>query len=263
MLIERVYIPEELGSNPDAAETVYDNEVHLETFKEYHSDDNWVINAVTQCNLLNFLYYLYLYSISGYMQDRRFSDDEYRQEYVKVVECLKRNTIDIETLSVLKDTVSRLAAAEKAMCPNGDSEVRRVRRHVHDAIRYEDRPGHIPGILTGCSVEDAVGKYYDLAVEALSQYSHLFNIEILWVLREEMWDEERGNYLLDCSSPMEQHCYKDMPELNDKEEIKIIARCREPFVTGEITIRVPPVHRKPDLNTLYALFSNLEKESEE
>ena len=107
MLIERVYIPEELGSNPDAAETVYDNEVHLETFKEYHSDDNWVINAVTQCNLLNFLYYLYLYSISGYMQDSRFSDDEYRQEYVKVVECLKRNTIDIETLSVLKDTVSR------------------------------------------------------------------------------------------------------------------------------------------------------------
>ena len=78
-----------------------------------------------------------------------------------------------------------------------------------------------------------------------------------------MWDEERGNYLLDCSSPMEQHCYKDMPELNDKEDIEIIARCREPFVTGEITIRVPPVHRKPDLNTLYALFSNLEKESEE
>lgn len=55
MLIERVYIPEELGSNPDAAETVYDNEVHLETFKEYHSGDNWVINAVTQCNFVEFL----------------------------------------------------------------------------------------------------------------------------------------------------------------------------------------------------------------
>lgn len=125
------------------------------------------------------------------MQDRRFSDDEYRQEYVKVVECLKRNTIDIETLSVLKDTVSRLAAAEKAMCPNGDSEVRRGRKHVHDVIRYEDRPGHIPGVLTGCSVEDAVGKYYDLAVEALSRYNHLFHIKLLWVVRLEMWDEER------------------------------------------------------------------------
>ena len=186
MLIERVYIPEELGSNPDAAETVYDNEVHLETFKEYHSGDNWVINAVTQCNLLNFLYYLYLYCISGYMQDRRFSNDEYRQEYIKVVEYLKRNTIDIKTLSVLKDTVSKLAAVEKAMYPNGDSEVRRVRKHVHDAIRYEDKAGHIPGVLTGCTVEDAVGKYYDLAVEALSRCSYLFNIEVLSLLSGEI-----------------------------------------------------------------------------
>ena len=135
MLIERVYIPEELGSNPDAAETVYDNEVHLETFKEYHSGDNWVINAVTQCNLLNFLYYLYLYCISGYMQDRRFSNDEYMQEYVKVVECLKRNAIDIETLSVLKDTLSKFAAAERVLCKDGDSDTERVRKHVWDAIR--------------------------------------------------------------------------------------------------------------------------------
>lgn len=259
MLIERVYIPEELGSNPDAAETVYDNEVHLETFKEYHSGDNWVIDAVTHCNLLNFLYYLYLYSISGYMQDSRFSNDEYRQEYVKVVECLKRNAIDSETLSVLKDTVSKLAAAEKAMYPNGDSDVRKVRRYVH---RYEDRPGHIPGILTGCSVEDAVGKYYDLAVEALAKCANILHNKMGHSAIIHSCDE-KGEYRLDCSSTVVQYDNEALSALDDKEAIDLIARCREPFETGEITIRVHPVHREPDLNALFALFSNLEKESEE
>ena len=263
MLIERVYIPEELGSNPDAAETVYDNEVHLETFKEYHSGDSWVINAVMQCNLLNFLYYLYLYCISGYMQDSRFSNDEYMQEYVKVVECLKRNAIDIETLSVLKDTLSKFAAAERVLCKDGDSDTERVRKHVWDAIRYEDKAGHIPGVLTGCTVEDAIGQYYDLTVEALSRCSYLFNIEVLWVLREEMWDEERGNYFLDCSSPMEQHCYKDMPELNDKEAIEIIARCREPFKTGKIRVKDTQARSKAVLNNLKTALSIFSKGLEE
>ena len=129
MLIKKTYIQDE--AKQEVPETVYDNDTHTAAFAQWYYNDIFVIDAVEDCNLLNFLYYLYLYSISGYMQDRRFSDDEYRQEYVKVVECLKGNTIDIETLSVLKDTVSRLAAAEKAMRPNGDSEVRRVRKHVH------------------------------------------------------------------------------------------------------------------------------------
>ena len=233
--------------------------MHLETFEIYHVCDNWVIDAVMHCNLLNFLYYLYLYSISGYMQDSRFSNDEYRQEYVKVVECLKRNAIDIETLSVLKDTVSRLAAAEKAMCPSGDSDVRRVRRHVYDAIRYEDRPGHIPGNLTGCSVEDAVGKYYDLAVEMLFKCANILHNKMGHSAITHSCDE-KGEYRLDCSCPVVQYDDEALSALDDKEAIDLIARCREPFETGKITIRVPPVHCKPDLN---ALFSNLEKESEE
>ena len=257
MLIERVYIPEELGSNPDAAETVYDNEVHLETFKEYHSGDNWVINAVTQCNLLNFLYYLYLYCISGYMQDRRFSNDEYMQEYVKVVECLKRNAIDIETLSVLKDTLSKFAAAERVLCKDGDSDTERVRKHVWDAIRYEDKAGHIPGVLTGCTVEDAIGQYYDLAVEALCANILHNKMENFATIHS---CDEKGEYLLDCSSPIVQYDNEALSDCYDKEAIDIIARCREPFETGEITIKVTPVHRKPDSN---ALFSNLSKEFEE
>lgn len=255
MLIERVYIPEELGSNPDAAETVYDNEVHLETFKEYHSGDNWVINAVTQCNLLNFLYYLYLYSISGYMQDRRFSDDEYRQEYVKVVECLKRNAIDIETLSVLKDTVSRLAAAEKAMCPNGDSEVRRGRKHVHDAIRYEDRPGHIPGVLTGCSVEDAVGKYYDLAVEALAKCANILHNKMRNFASIHSWDE-KGEYQLECSSPAVQYDDGALSALNDEEMVDLMTRCRELFESGKISWQEPAHSSTPDISTLFQNYWN-------
>ena len=260
MLTKKTYIQDE--AEQEVPETVYDNDTHIETCAQWYYNDIFVTHAVEDCNLLNFIYYLYLYSISGYMQDRRFSNDEYRQEYVKVVECLKRNAIDIETLSVLKDTVSRLAAAEKAMCPNGDSEVRRVRRHVHDAIRYEDKAGHIPGVLTGCTVEDAVGKYYDLAVEALSKCTDTLHIKTGYSAIIHDCDE-KGEYLLDCSSPVVQYDDEALSALDGKEAIDIIARCREPFETGEITIRVPPVHRKPDLNTLYALFSNLEKESEE
>lgn len=119
MLIKKTYIQNE--AEQEVPETVYDNNTHIEAFAQWYYNDIFVIDAVEDCNLLNFIYYLYLYSISGYMQDRRFTNDEYRQEYVKVIECLKRNTIDIETLSVLKDTVSRLAAAEKPLCKDRDS----------------------------------------------------------------------------------------------------------------------------------------------
>ena len=233
--------------------------IEMETFKEYHSGDNWVINAVTQCNLLNFLYYLYLYCISGYMQDRRFSNDEYMQEYVKVVECLKRNAIDIETLSVLKDTLSKFAAAERVLCKDGDSDTERVRKHVWDAIRYEDKAGHIPGVLTGCTVEDAIGQYYDLAVEALAKCANILHNKMENFATIHSCDE-KGEYLLDCSSPIVQYDNEALSDCYDKEAIDIIARCREPFETGEITIKVTPVHRKPDSN---ALFSNLSKEFEE
>lgn len=255
MLIKKTYIQDE--AEQEVPETVYDNDTHIEEFAQLYYYDIFVIDAVEDCNLLNFLYYLYLYSISGYMQDRRFSNDEYRQDYVNVVECLKRNAIDIETLSVLKDTVSKLAAAEKAMCPNGDSEVKRVRRYIH---RYKYRPGHIPGALTGCSVEDAVGKYYDLAVEMLFKCANILHNKMGNYSATIHSCDEKGEYLLDCSSPVVQYDNEALSALDDKEAIDLMARCREPFETGEITIRVPPVHRKPDLN---ALFSNLEKESEE
>lgn len=72
--------------------------------------------------------------------------------------------------------------------------------------------------------------------------------------------DEKGEYLLDCSSPIVQYDNEALSDCYDKEAIDIIARCREPFETGEITIKVTPVHRKPDSN---ALFSNLSKEFEE
>lgn len=248
MLIKKTYIQDE--AKQEVPETVYDNDTHTAAFAQWYYNDIFVIDAVEDCNLLNFLYYLYLYSISGYMQDRRFSDDEYRQEYVKVVECLKRNTIDIETLSVLKDTVSRLAAAEKAMRPNGDSEVRRVRKHVHDAIRYEDRPGHIPGVLTGCSVEDAVGKYYDLAVEALAKCANILHNKMENFATIHSCDE-KGEYLLDCSSPIVQYDNEALSALNDEEMVDLMTRCRELFVTGKISWQEPAHSSTPDISTLF------------
>ena len=248
MLIKKTYIQDE--AKQEVPETVYDNDTHTAAFAQWYYNDIFVIDAVEDCNLLNFLYYLYLYSISGYMQDRRFSDDEYRQEYVKVVECLKGNTIDIETLSVLKDTVSRLAAAEKAMRPNGDSEVRRVRKHVHDAIRYEDRPGHIPGVLTGCSVEDAVGKYYDLAVEALAKCANILHNKMENFATIHSCDE-KGEYLLDCSSPIVQYDNEALSALNDEEMVDLMTRCRELFVTGKISWQEPAHSSTPDISTLF------------
>ena len=257
MLIKKTYIQNE--AEHEVPETVYDNNTHIEAFAQWYYNDIFVIDAVEDCNLLNFIYYLYLYSISGYMQDRRFTNDEYRQEYVKVIECLKRNTIDIETLSVLKDTVSRLAAAEKPLCKDRDPGTERVRKHVWDAIRYEDKAGHISGVLTGCTVEDAVGKYYDFAVKVLSKCTYTLYIKTGYSAIIHGCDE-KGEYLLDCSSPVVQYDNEALSALDDKDTIDLIARCRDPFVTGEISIRATPVHRKPDSN---ALFSNLEKESEE
>ena len=257
MLIKKTYIQDE--AEQEVPETVYDNDTHIETFAQWYYNDIFVIHAVEDCNLLNFIYYLYLYSISGYMQDRRFSNDEYRQEYVKVVECLKRNAIDIETLSVLKDTLSKFAAAERVLYKDGNSDTERDRKHVYDAIRYEDKAGHIPGVLTGCTVEDAVGKYYDLAVEALSKCTDTLHIKTGYSAIIHDCDE-KGEYLLDCSSPVVQYDDEALSALDGKEAIDLIARCREPFETGEISIRATPVHRKPDS---YALFSNLSKEIEE
>ena len=54
----------------------------------------------------------------------------------------------------------------------------------------------------------------------------------------------------------EQHCYKDMPELNDKEDIEIIARCREPFVTGKISWQEPAHSSTPDISTLFQNYWN-------
>lgn len=249
MLIEKTYMQDD----PEWAvsEAVHDNDTHLEMLESaYHTDAPVVINATEEHNLLNFIYYLYLYSISGYMQDRRFSDDEYRQDYANVVECLKRNAIDIETLSVLKDTVSKLAAAEKAVCPNGDSDIRRVRKHVHDAIRYEDRPGHIPGVLTGCSVEDAVGQYYDLAVEALAKCANILNNKMRNFASIHSWDE-KGEYQLECSSPAVQYDDVALSALNDEEMVDLMARCRELFESGKISWQEPAHSSTPDISTLF------------
>lgn len=257
MLIKKTYIQDE--AKQEVPETVYDNDTHTAAFAQWYYNDIFVIDAVEDCNLLNFIYYLYLYSISGYMQDRRFSNDEYRQEYVKVVECLKRNVIDIETLSVLKDTLLKFVSAEKALCKNGDPDIARIKKGIYDAVKFEDIPGHIPGVLTGCSVEDAVGKYYDLAVEALAKCANILHNKMENFATIHSCDE-KGEYLLDCSSPIVQYDNEALSDCYDKEAIDIIARCREPFETGEITIKVTPVHRKPDSN---ALFSNLSKEFEE
>lgn len=118
-------------------------DIYSRTFTQIHSSVPWVEFAIDDCSLWSFLYYLYLYCIAGYMDKPGFADKKHTAAYEHLIKRLKSNTIDADSLTLSRDT---------------------LRGFMDDCPEI---PVEFPKSLKGCTVNDALGKYYDLAVEAL------------------------------------------------------------------------------------------------
>lgn len=138
MLIKS-YIQDPSGKR---VEMTADKDIYLKTFTQLHSQ-LWITFAIDNCSLWSFLYYLYLDLISRYMDKPEFEAEKHRKEYEVLIVRLKDNIIDEASLTLLRDTLLKFKAASP------------------------DRPVGLPKSLKGVTLEDVLGKYYDLAIEAL------------------------------------------------------------------------------------------------
>lgn len=127
----------------NSVEMTADKDIYSKIFTEVHSSVPWVEFAIDDCSLWSFLYYLYLYCIAGYMDKPGFAVKKHTAAYEHLIKKLKSNTIDADSLTLSRDT---------------------LRGFMDD---YPEIPVEFPKSLKGCTVNDALGKYYDLAVEAL------------------------------------------------------------------------------------------------
>ena len=129
----------------DRVEIAADKITCLESFRQV--DDTWmriaVEDAVKDGSLWSFLYYLYLYCIAGYMDKPDFADEKHDKDCEALFERLKDNIINTESLTLLRDM---------------------LRKCMSD---FPEIPAELPERLKGCTVEEALGKYYELAIEAL------------------------------------------------------------------------------------------------
>ena len=118
-------------------------DIYSRTFTQIHSSGPWIEFAIDDCSLWSFLYFLYLYCIAGYMDKPGFADKKHTAAYDHLIKKLKSNTIDADSLTLSRDT---------------------LREFMDDCPEI---PVEFPKSLKGCTIDDALGKYYDLAVEAL------------------------------------------------------------------------------------------------
>lgn len=139
MLIKS-YIQDPSGKR---VEMTADKDIYSEIFTQVHTSGPWIEFAIDDCSLWSFLYYLYLDLIYGYMDKPEFEAEKHRKEYEVLIVRLKDNIIDEASLTLLRDTLLKFKAASP------------------------DRPVGISKSLKGATLEDALGKYYDLAIEAL------------------------------------------------------------------------------------------------
>lgn len=124
-------------------EMTADKDIYSKTFTQVHSSVPWIEFAIDDCSMWSFLYYLYLDCIAGYMDKAAFTHPKHGRDYDTLIERLKGNTIDADSLTLLRDTLLKLMAASS------------------------DRSDGIPKSLNGYTIENALGTYYDLAIEAL------------------------------------------------------------------------------------------------
>lgn len=254
----------------DRVEMTADNDIYLKTFTQEHSSGPWIMFAIDDCNLWNFLYYLYLYCITEYTDKEGFADDKKNTEIFKnLVEHLKDNKIDADTLTFLRDTLLNL----KDTRPEPPVVHPKVKKRGHSIETY--------------SVEDALGKYYNLAVEALgccdySKYvkpyltesSNLINgyddatgveYELVCTLPRLSWRscalaelEDTGvieskwfeNDRKDGVTALYRHLQELSAQSNGFDDrtmclLDLAARCLEPFVTGQIGYKRPISMPKP------------------
>lgn len=118
-------------------------DIYSRTFTQAHSSVPWVEFAIDDCSLWSFLYFLYLNCIAEYMDKPGFADKKHTAAYEHLIKKLKSNTIDADSLTLSRDTLRGFMD----VCP--------------------EIPVEFPKSLKGCTIDDALGKYYDLAVEAL------------------------------------------------------------------------------------------------
>lgn len=133
------------------------NVAHFEAFKACQPVFiKRIDESIKDCNLFNTLYYCYLYLLSGYANDDRFSYHEYRNDYDIIVDNYENSLVSREltanALQVLKGMTSKFAGidekpAEKLLKPYG------------------------------WSFEDITGKYFDLAVKMNEFFAGVFTVE--------------------------------------------------------------------------------------
>ena len=102
MLIKS-YIQDPSGKR---VEMTADKDIYLKTFTQLHSQ-LWITFAIDNCSLWSFLYYLYLDLISRYMDKPEFADENHDKGYYVLIERLKYNKIDADTLTFLRDTLRK------------------------------------------------------------------------------------------------------------------------------------------------------------
>ena len=238
-------------------EMTADKDIYSEIFTQVHSSVLWIESAIDDFSLWSFLYYLYLDLISGYMDKPEFADENHDKGYYVLIERLKYNKIDADTLTFLRDTL------RKFMDDNPEIQV------------------GLPKSLKGVTLEEALGTYYDLAVETLGccdntkyvnpyqtesnnsatwhdgttevEYELVYSLpelsyrccalavlEDMGILEGGLFDDNSKNgktalyrHLQELSSMSGKFDEKTMYLLN------LAARCLEPFVTGQIRFTTP------------------------
>ena len=243
-------------------------DIYSRTFTQIHSQELWITIAIDDCSLWSSLYYLYLYCIAGYMGKQEFADKKHTAAYEHLIKRLKSNTINADSLTLSRDT---------------------LRGFMDDCPEI---PVEFPKSLKGCTVNDALGKYYDLAVEALgccdsAKYvnPYLTESDNMITVQDETAEYELvyslpqmsyrccalaelgdtgileskwfGNNNKDGKAALYRHIWElsaQSDRLDDKTMhlLDLAAKCLEPFVTGKIRYKRHISIPKPS-----ELFKNL------
>lgn len=244
-------------------EMTADKDIYSEIFTQVHTSWPWIEFAIDDCSLWSFLYYFYLERITEYADSPEFTDKKHVEEYENIIEQLKSNKIDADTLTLLRDTLRKFT--------DDFPETPVVRKKAKSRA-------HSPET---CTLEDVLGKYYDLAVEALrccdaSKYVNPyltesnnsaiwhdgtteFEYELVYSLPELSYRccalavlEDMGilesKWFENDNKDGKTALYRHILELSDKSDgfnkktlylLDLAARCLEPFVTGQIRCTKP------------------------
>ena len=133
------------------------NVAHFEAFKTCQPVFiKRIDESIKDCNLFNTLYYCYLYLLSGYANDDRFSYHEYRNDY------------DIIADNYENSLVSRGLTA---------NALQNLKGMTSKFVGIDKEPAEKLLKPYGWSLEDITGKYFDLAVKMDEFFAGVFTVE--------------------------------------------------------------------------------------